>query len=135
MGDMDGAASRRQSSADRKRDMARGGALLDHIPEMVTISDRQGRITYANPATERVSGYSPAEFASLHPSERIHPDDRSRCEEVFGKLLRTPGLSLELEHRARHKDGGWHWVEVTLQSLFDDQEVGGWGDYSRPCGT
>jgi len=105
--------------------MARGGALLDNIPEMVTISDRLGRITYANPATERVSGYTPEEFASLHPTKRIHPDDLSRCEEAFGELLHTPGLSLELEHRAKHKDGTWRWVEVTLQSLFDDPEVGG----------
>ena len=34
-------------------------ALLDHVPEMVTVSDRRGAIVYANPATERVSGYTP----------------------------------------------------------------------------
>jgi PAS domain S-box-containing protein len=102
-----------------------GRALLEHAPEMVTISDREGRILYANPATERVSGFAPEEFASIDPLERMHPEDRPRCEEAFGELLRNPGLSLQIEHRVRHKDGSWRWVEGTFASLFDDPEVGG----------
>jgi PAS domain S-box-containing protein len=88
---------------------------------MVTISDRRGTIVYANPATERVSGYAPEEFLALDPFETIHPEDRPRCEE----LADTPGLSLRLEHRVRHKDGTWRWVEGTFSSLFDDPDVGG----------
>jgi len=99
-------------------------ALLDHVPEMVTVSDRRGRIVYANPATERVSGYAPGEFVERHPFDTIHPEDRPRCEEAFQRLLNTAGLSLELEHRVRHKDGSWCWVEGTFASLFGDPEVG-----------
>jgi PAS domain S-box-containing protein len=100
-------------------------ALLDHVPEMVTISDRRGRILYANPATERVSGFAPEEFVSLEPFSRMHPEDRPRCEEAFAELLGNPGQSLHLEHRVRHKDGSWRWVEGTFTSLFEDPEVGG----------
>jgi PAS domain S-box-containing protein len=99
--------------------------LLAHVPEMVTISDRRGAIVYANPATERVSGYSPEEFMALDPFERMHPEDRLRCEEAFEELANAPGLSISLEHRVRHKDGTWRWVEGTFSSLFDDPEVGG----------
>jgi PAS domain S-box-containing protein len=100
-------------------------ALLDHIPEMVTVSDRRGGIVYANPATERVSGYRPEEFVALDPFGQMHPEDRPRCEEAFAELLREPGLILELEHRVRHRDGSWRWVEGTFASLFEDPEVGG----------
>jgi PAS domain S-box-containing protein len=134
MDDADGASSGRPAPsgkyADRERStagyagVATGRALLDHVPEMVTISDREGKIVYANPATERVSGYTSEEFASLDPFEQMHPEDRPRCEEAFRELLRTPGLSLQIEHRVRHKDGTWHWVEVTFASLFEDPEVG-----------
>jgi PAS domain S-box-containing protein len=99
--------------------------LLDYVPEMVTISDRRGAIVYANPATERVSGYSPEEFMALDPFERMHPEDRPRCEEAFQELANALGLSISLEHRVRHKDGTWRWVEGTFSSLFDDPEVGG----------
>jgi PAS domain S-box-containing protein len=100
-------------------------ALLAHIPEMVTISDQNGRIVYANPATERVSGFTPEEFVEIDPFDQMHPDDRPRCEEAFEELMGAPGLSLELEHRVRHKDGTWRWVEGTFASLFEDPEVGG----------
>ena len=99
--------------------------LLAHVPEMVTISDRRGKIVYANPATERVSGYAPEEFMTLDPFSRMHPEDRPRCEEAFEELADAPGLSIGLEHRVRHKDGSWRWVEGTFTSLFDDPEVGG----------
>ena len=102
-----------------------GRNLLAHVPEMVTISDREGAIVYANPATERVSGYTPEEFVALDPFSRIHPEDRPRCKEVFEELANAPGLSISLEHRVRHKDGTWRWVEGTFSSLFDDPEVGG----------
>jgi PAS domain S-box-containing protein len=36
-------------------------ALLANVADMVTISDRDGRIIYASPATETVSGYTPEE--------------------------------------------------------------------------
>jgi PAS domain S-box-containing protein len=92
---------------------------------MVTISDREGTIVYASPATERVSGYTPEEVLALDPFERVHPEDRPRYEEAFKKLRNTPGLSLHLEHRVRHKDGTWCWVEGTLANLFDDPDMGG----------
>jgi PAS domain S-box-containing protein len=92
---------------------------------MVTISDREGKILYANPSTQRVSGYTPEEFLALDPFERVHPEDRPRYKEAFEELTNTPGLSLHLEHRVRHKDGTWCWVEGTFANLLDDPDVGG----------
>ena len=100
-------------------------ALLANVADMVTISDRDGRIIYASPATETVSGYTPEEFMAQNPFDTIHPEDRPRCEEAMTRLASSPGLSLELEHRIRRKDGAWGWVEGTFTSLFDDPDVGG----------
>jgi PAS domain S-box-containing protein len=100
-------------------------ALLDEVSDMVTVSDRGGRIVYANPATEKVTGWTPEEFAATHPFETIHPEDRPRCEEAFERLAGEPGLGLEIEHRFRHKDGTWRWAEGTFRNLFEDPEVGG----------
>jgi PAS domain S-box-containing protein len=104
---------------------ARCRALLANVADMVTISDRYGGCLYASPATEKVSGYTPEEFVARNPFDSIHPEDRPRCEEALAKLVDNPGLSLELEHRVRHKDGTWRWVEGTFTSLFDDSNVGG----------
>ena len=103
----------------------RSRALLANVADMVTITARDGRIVYASPATESVSGYTPEEFMDRDPFASIHPEDRPRCVAAFEKLAKTPGLSLDLEHRVRHKNGEWHWVEGTFASLFDDPDVGG----------
>jgi PAS domain S-box-containing protein len=100
-------------------------ALLANVADMVTITARDGRIVYGSPATESVSGYTPEEFMDRDPFASIHPEDRPRCVAAFEKLAKTPGLSLDLEHRVRHKNGEWHWVEGTFASLFDDPDVGG----------
>ena len=100
-------------------------ALLAKVSEMVTVSDRDGRIVYASPATKSVCGYTPEEFAAQHPFELVHPEDRPRCQEALKKLLGSPGLSLDLEYRIRHKDGTCRWVEGTFSSLLDDPEVRG----------
>src|SRR5215217_9033193 len=109
----------------RRGEPPAGRNLLAHLAEMVPISDREGRIVYANPATERVSGYAPEEFLALDPFEWMHPEDRPRCEEALEELANSPGLSLHLEHRLRHKDGMWRWVEGMFSNLFDDLDVGG----------
>jgi len=100
-------------------------ALLANVADMVTVSDREGRIVYASPATRSVSGYTPEEFMQRNPFDSIHPDDRPRCQEVLEELVANPGLSIDLALRIRHKNGTWRWVEGTFTSLFDDPEVGG----------
>jgi len=49
-------ASRQRASERRLR------ALLANFVDIVTISDRDGRIIYASPATQDDSGYTPQEF-------------------------------------------------------------------------
>lgn len=71
-------------------------ALLANDADMVTISDREGRVLYASPATRNASGYTPKEFMQRHPFDSIHPDYRPRCEEALARLASSPDLSLQL---------------------------------------
>jgi chemotaxis family two-component system sensor kinase Cph1 len=117
-----------QDADSASREDAFGGrfrALMANVADMVTISDRDGKILYASPATKRVSGYTPEEFMARNPFDSIHPEDRPRCKAALARLASSPGLSLELEHRVRHKNGDVRWVEGTFTSLFDDPDVGG----------
>ncbi len=133
----DGPVPRREYEGDpeEQRHLVAGGAsgasegrfraLLASVSDMVTVSDRDGKITYASPATERMSGFTPEEFMARAPFDIMHPEDRPRYREALEKLSDSPGMSLDLEHRMRHKDGTWRWVEGTFKSLLDDPEVGG----------
>lgn len=116
---------RQQNEEALRQSEERFRGLISKGADMITVSNRQGRITYASPTTERVSGYTPDEFRTLNPFDTMHPDDRPRCEEALRELARTPDLSLHLQHRIRHKDGSWRWVEGTFTSLFHDPAIGG----------
>ena len=116
----------RKETEERLRESEeRFRVLISKGADMITVSDREGKIIYASPTTERVSGYPPEEFAQQHPFDLIHPEDRPRCEEALNELVNTPGVSLDLQHRVRHKDGTWRWVEGTFTSLYNDPAVGG----------
>jgi len=116
----------RKEAEERLRESEeRFRVLISKGADMITVSDREGKIIYASPTTERVSGYPPEEFAQQHPFDLIHPEDRPRCEEALNELVNTPGVSLDLQHRVRHKDGTWRWVEGTFTSLYNDPAVGG----------
>ena len=65
-------------------------ALLANVADMVTISDRDGKFRYASPATEEVSGFTSEEIMQRNPFERIHPEDRRRCEEALTRLANSP---------------------------------------------
>ena len=77
-------------------------ALLASVSDMVTVTDRDGKITYASPATERMSGFTPEEFMARDPFDIMQPEDRPRYREALEKLSDSPGMSLDLEHRVSH---------------------------------
>ena len=117
--------SRRRAEESLRRSEERFRALVGKGADMVTISDRDGKVFYASPSTERVSGFTADEFMALDPFEKIHPDDRARCREALLQLASTRGMSLNLAHRFQHKDGTWRWAEGTFTSLFHEPAIGG----------
>lgn len=118
-------SSRKQAETSLRQSEERFRALVDKGADMMTITDATGNVIYASPSTERVSGYSAAEFMSRNSLETIHPDDLVHCLEALQQLASTRGLSLDLTHRFRHKDGSWHWAEGVFTSLFHDPAIGG----------
>ena len=101
--------------------------LVARSAEMITIVERDGRVLWASPATERLLGYSPEipEGAELFFWDAVHPDDRDRSRAGLAEAQRQPGVPLEVEGRGRHADGTWRWFVTTITDLSDDPAVGG----------
>ena len=92
---------------------------------MVTICDQHGTITYANPATEAVTGSAPARVVGESVAAMLHPDDQTTYARAVARLLDTPDLVVDIRHRIRHHDGDWCWVEGTLSNMLHDPSVNG----------
>jgi PAS domain S-box-containing protein len=87
-------------------------ALADAVADLVIRADRFGRITYASAAARRF-GYEPEELVGRLSTDFVHPDD------LPGLLANSAALfaagpaprHVNREHRFRHKDGSWVWLE------------------------
>jgi|GEM_PF-5216068 len=107
--------------------------LAENASDIIWTTDMELNTTYISPAIERLSGYSTAEAAKVHPSEYMTPDSWKKASEVFSnmheKVLQRPEsaqepVSVLLEYL--HRDGHAVPVEVTARMLLDEND--------SPCG-
>ena len=91
-------AARLQESEQRFR------ALSDNSMVGVYVH-REGRVTYVNPAVERIFGYAPGELLGQDPTIVIHPRDRAFAEQVRAQRLAGTIDNVAHDIRGLRKDG------------------------------
>lgn len=99
--------------------------LVEESPDIATIIDPDGTITYVSPSVAQTLGYEPDELIGAVGYEYQHPDDRETVAEAIESIQTNPGKTELIETRFRHADGSWRWVEATLQNRFDDPDIDG----------
>lgn len=85
---------------------------------MVILQD--GRVVFANPAIERISGYSRQELLSLTPDQFrdiVHPEDRAMVLDNIQKRLRGEPAPSIYDFRFIHKNGQTRWVRVSANRI------------------
>ena len=93
--------------------------LANNLSEMVLAYDMERRLIFANPAVERLTGYSATELQGGKFICWIHPDDRSRMLRYWDKLFEGGAYSDE-EYRLLAKDGQIKWATATWGPILDD---------------
>lgn len=92
----------REASHDRDR-------FFDLSMDLLCIAGSDGCFKRLNPAWERALGFSREELCSKPFIEFVHPDDRSRTQDVMEKLSRgQPAINFENRYRCR--DGSYRWL-------------------------
>jgi len=93
---------------------------VDQSPNLVVITDVDGRIEYVNPEFTRVTGYSAEEATGQNPSVlksgRMDPS-------VYESLWRTitEGGTWRGEFLNRRKDGSQYWAIASISGIRDDR--------------
>ncbi len=114
---------RREAEDALEQSERRFRSLIENSSDIISLSSPEGKILYTTPSTERILGYSYEEFVSKDQFQFIHPDDRERTRLQFVSLLQTPGKSIHVEYRVRHKDGTWRWLESVGTNLLAEPAV------------
>ena len=100
-----------------ERDLAesteRYRSLFLYNPHATFSLDLRGRYADANPAAERLCGYSLAELLRMEFTSVIHPDDLARVRRTFDDVVNL--RTRQLEARVLHRHGDT--IEVSLTAL------------------
>ncbi len=87
--------------------------LFENAPVGIALTGSNMRYAAANPAFQRMIGYSEAELLRLSPADITHEEDRAATEAVVASLVNGADPTQRLEKRFRRKDGGVVWGDVS----------------------
>lgn len=93
--------------------------------ELVSVTDINGVITYANEAFCRVAGYKLAELVGQHHNIVRHPDMPKEAFADLWQMLksRKPWRGAV---KNRCKDGSYYWVDAFVTPVFENNELTGY---------
>lgn len=100
---------------------ARLRTVLDSAAIGIGIDLLDGRTIQANPALQRLLGYSAEELLRMHFTEYTHPSHAEIDAALFKEMVEGKRNSYQLEKRYIRKDGETVWGRLT-RSLFFDME-------------
>jgi PAS domain S-box-containing protein len=115
---------RRAEEALQERER-RFRALVQNLSDVITIVDPDGTRRYASPAIERWLGYAPEEMLGRSIFESVHPEDLDRVRSALAQCAKSPGGQVQMELRARRRDGSWRFFESTATNLIHEPAIGG----------
>ena len=104
---------------------ARFRSLVENLLETLVILDGQGRLVYASPSHETLTGYPNAERIGRDALELIHPEDAPALRAALGGLIANADSTVDVEVRILHRSGEWRTLECRGKNLLHDPAIGG----------
>lgn len=90
--------------------------LVNYIGDSVLKVNPEGEVLYTSPSWLNNYGYSSEETEGYRLSLFLHPEDIEKTILALESLKVDDGQSsFELEHRFKHRDGDWLWVETKAE--------------------
>jgi PAS domain S-box-containing protein len=96
--------------------------LVASFPDMISVLDREGRVTFTSPRIQDMLGYSSEQLVGEEFGSAIHRDDVPGIKEMFRKLVTGENSSVLCEYRTLHQDGTWRILRASASPLFDSAQ-------------
>ncbi len=101
---------RKQAETDRARLEHELEQFFLVTPDLMCITDLEGRFTRVNPAFTTTLGYAPEDLLGRQALEFVHPDDRPRLRVLQAEIQRGAHPD-GIEMRGLHHDGSVRWLQ------------------------
>lgn len=118
----------RQSKRELEISKSKYKGFLEGSPDIVWVSDLNGRLSYTSPSVERIRGFKVDEVLGHSLESMLTPKSVELVRKEIKKVLSVdfsekdkisvPRRVMELEHTC--KDGSTVWMEVHMSLIFDE---------------
>ena len=103
------------------------------IVQLVSITDLEGRITYANPEFCEIAGYTLEELVGQHHNIVRHPNmPKAAFADLWEKLKQGDSWRGMVKNRC--KNGSFYWVDAYVTPLYENGVIKGYQSV-RTCPT
>jgi len=107
---------------EAEAELKRLSTAIEQASDSILVADVAGTILYANPATERLLGISPAEIKGQKIIDLNYGEaDKSLYQERWHEVIEGKPTSGRMSHR--HADGRTGQADTTLSPVRDDEGV------------
>ena len=93
-------------------------SIVETTKDWVWSIDRDGTMTYSNPAIETILGYTPDELLGRSGLALVHEEDRRQVEEWLPKFITWKRGWTDMVLRWRHKDGSHRYLESSAVPIL-----------------
>ncbi|HTW07445.1 MAG TPA: EAL domain-containing protein [Acidimicrobiales bacterium] len=113
------------TSVLHRRSEGRFRALVQNCADLIVVVNAKGKLVYTNPAAQEMFGFGPADMGDRSLLDLVHPADRQRAVEAFGRDISEPGVRPPTVSRLRTARGEWRFVETVPTNCLGDPAVAG----------
>jgi PAS domain S-box-containing protein len=108
---------RRTQSAQAAAQLAeaRYQLVAEHVSDLVSLFDAEGRYLYASPSYAHVLGVEPSKLVGQRSPELVHEEDLPLLQAAFLRAL--DGETVSLVARLRAASGDYRWFHVGLSGV------------------
>jgi len=98
--------------------------LIEKVSDVIYRVDKEGVITYLNPAIESLLGLRPEQVVGQPIAKFLHPNDLAQLQDNLKELYSgvAPGAN---EYRVLTASGETRWIRVTSQPTWDRERITG----------
>lgn len=102
---------------------ARFRALIENSSDCILLTNAEGRITYASPSAERVTGHVASQLVGSNHRDLPHRDERPAISAILDELGAAPCRTATLRFRLKSSRHSWVWLEGTAKNMLNDPHV------------